>query len=259
MAPLVVDPAVSSQVRSLVRNEIGKEGIIYVDVDGCLMPESEHARAEAYAVLLKRATGKEQDVAAVHDEWAGPAVDITISKIKEKYNLPESLEELLKEHDKLYFDRVREQTPNPYILEILDIAKEEGIPCIFLSNGRDNGIRSIFKHFGIEGFDDCIYAYDSEKRKIDGQRVPDKVEYFAYYANLKGISLDKALAIEDNAKTAEKLGNLKTDQGGVKVLYVFNGHNQSYVPPSTGISLDCERKPVRRMLPMRGTYPDLKC
>ncbi len=203
-------------------------GIVYVDIDGCLGPHTEHVRVLAYAGMLEKYTGEKQDLTEVA-KLSGPPVDIRLGefqkKFKDEYGIDIDFETLKKEHHDLYLGRIikENQKPNPHIVKALEIAKKKSVPCVIVSNGTEEGIRKLLEHWGLrEYFGEEIYAYDSARR-VDraGRLVADKTVFTKQLAESRGLSMRDMVAFEDTEGTLSKLENL-----GAQGVYIFNRHNR---------------------------------
>ncbi len=120
------------------------------------------------------------------------------------------VEALLERRKKIYVDlvNIHDLKIFPSIAGIVDFARHLGKKCVIPSNGVEGVIKDILKKAGlIKAFGDDeekskghrVFASDSEIRK-NFFAPGDKALCLAHYAKAKGISPDKIVVFEDNAK-----------------------------------------------------------
>ncbi len=223
----------SAQFRKLKRFICERARVLYVDLDGCLGPDTEHVRAQAYAEMLNKYSKRHYSYEEA-SAFSGPPVDKTLEKFVEIFKqegnenwetLKPSFKQLKSEHHEMYLSRIisENQRPNPKVVKAIKVADKKGIPSLIVSNGTDEGIVRLLAHWKLGQYfnNDMsigaykggkILAYDSENM-IDenGNRCrnrvneknelePDKTKFMKFLMKKLGHSMTDLAALEDSIR-----------------------------------------------------------
>lgn len=240
---------------------IAQAKIFVFDWDG-VIGATEVVQQIAFKLLLEELTGREHDLHEVERNAVGHSIHEIFEGYIKDNNLKMPVEALLKRHVEIYQKLIRDNKmgPNPAVLAILEYAKENGIPCVVLSNGREPNILHLIKEWHLEEyFENQVYAAEGEARqalaKNTGGKASDKAAFLQYELGELHISAEMAVMVEDNAGTLKKI---QAKINGIQTIYIRQEFNKNDYIPTTGIIIDgysggLYEKYARRS-PVRGLF-----
>lgn len=206
---------------------------IYFDFDG-VVAHTEPPQMEAFKAIAERHSPKDI-IIEFHElvrEMIGKPERVILDILKHRHEIPTSLDELLELRAAEYVQAAKQKLqPNPHALEVLEAARELGIPCHVLSNGRAQVLTELNMHWD-------IHHYFGEMHTIDTRKIADKVDFL----RSTGIPAGNLILIEDSVSTATKAGD-----AGVNAVYSSHWLNPDDFVPNTGIIIPCVNEPSRRL------------
>ena len=152
--------------------------------------------------------------------------------LKKEYDLPGTVEELVKFRGDLYYKSMKESTiqANPFVVALFErSAESSGRKPIIVSNGRQKIQVGLLKHFGCDHLVGDVHTSDTMLLHLPVTKR--KKAFFEELVSQHG----RVVVLEDSASMAGHVEKL-----GAKVAYVkhaLNGHND-YVPKS-GLVFRC--------------------
>lgn len=202
--------------------------LLAFDFDGVL------ADTELFQMLAFKSTAEqlspkniELDVLELTREMISRPESVILSILKERHEIPHSLEELLDIRARAYTDLALEElTPNPSAVAILQHAQHDGKQCLVLSNGRSNVLQPLAKAWG-------IFDYFDEWQTVDLRHIADKVEWLKDRAASTSLSHKQIALLEDSGSTI-----LRADQEGFGTAY-FKHDLNTLVVTSSNLVLPC--------------------
>jgi len=143
-----------------------------------------------------------------HDSFVGTKADYMWTKIKEKYRLEPSVEELVAMEYRLYFDHIAslgDLSPIPGVKELIESLHQKGVRLALASSNYMNVIEMVLDIFKLQKYFDVI---TSGEQVENGKPAPD-----IFLAALKqlGVKAEECLVIEDseNGVKAAKTAGIK--------------------------------------------------
>lgn len=113
----------------------------------------------------------------------------------EKYNIPHTLDEMIKIYFDEIFAQVKKNCPSetPRLKELLTEAKKRGLRLAVASSSSREYVDNVLRLYGLEGFFDAIATGDEV---VDPKPKPD---VYLLAASRLGVKPENCLAIEDSA------------------------------------------------------------
>jgi len=169
---------------------LGRLQAVIFDMDGVLADSEPLYLAginqvlEAYGVELKPAE---------NEETIGTTVEVTWSKVIERFSLPsEAYEECVRRYDRAMETLLREpQEPLPGVRPLLAELRRRGTPYALASSAWPNWIASLLEATSLEGSFDVIVSRTMVEH---GKPAPD---IFLYAAERLGVAPERCIVLED--------------------------------------------------------------
>lgn len=135
---------------------------------------------------------------------------------KERFQIPDSIEEIKKEWNRMAFEKyANEVTPKPGVIRFLQHLKENGIQTAIASSNSHELIRACLKNNGMEQFFDCIVTSCDVAK---GKPSPD---IYQKAAQLLQVQPEHCLVFED-----VPMGILAGKAAGMRVCAVEDAHSE---------------------------------
>ncbi|MCL2473493.1 MAG: HAD family hydrolase [Alphaproteobacteria bacterium] len=198
----------------------GEVDYIFVDNDGCFVPDSEGLHIRVFKYVLDKYTGKKHDLQQVSADASGFPIDYTYSvTFPEKYGFDVPVSEAVKEHVDMYNKLMTDNkiVPNPVIAEALRYAKKQGKFVCILSNALPETIEPHVNRWTEQGIlpvglFDAVYTHNHEYRE-----GLSKADFIKKVCAEGDIPLERTLHLDDNLNTIDSMLN-----AGTKAVLVIN-------------------------------------